>query len=305
MTIGIDYLTRLYQVLQESSTSTWINKKTSFDFIYASAKDLAKKTKSLHGSQTITTIAGTQAYDLNTDFMEILTDDGYDNKTIKYNDGTQDTWISWQPYKDTLSDDNTDAVDIPNSFSVVDSDTPTRIIGTATSGGSASGGESNLYDTNANFTCSVGDTIVNTTHSYVGYVLAVNSVSNLTTAMFDITSSGSPYVGWTTSDAYVIAPSSRYQIFLDAPPLYTGYTITVSYIKKPSPVYSDYGSYPFAMGYDEALIHYAVWLYKYRDMKPDFGDRLYKVYDMYVREARNVNKLATGKRSFKVSYIKR
>jgi hypothetical protein len=89
-------------------------------------------------------------------------------------------------------------------------------------------------------------------------------------------------------------------------PTFTGtQTVTVNFQQRPDPVYSDYGSYRFAAGYEEALLKYACWLYKYRDLNPNFADALYRVYDMQLRKARNVQRKAVGANGFKVNYMKR
>jgi hypothetical protein len=306
--IGIDYLTRLYQIISESSDSGWVDKKTSFDFLYEAAKDMAKETKCFTSTATLTTVATQSSYALPPGFLEILTDDGNDNKTVKYYDGSNYSWPTWMAYKDSLAENNTTAVSIPQNFSLCDASVGTRITGTATATGTATGGESTLTDTAAAFsatTCFAGDTIYNTTKGYVGFVISVTDATHLLTAMFDITSSGSPYAGWASSDAYFIQPAPRYNLVLSAPSLTAGHTITVSYFMKPAPVYSDYGSYPFAPGYEEAVLKYAVWLYKYRDSKPQFGNALYQAYDMQIRKANNVHQQATGARRLRVSFIKR
>ena len=89
-------------------------------------------------------------------------------------------------------------------------------------------------------------------------------------------------------------------------PTFTGQQIaTVNYLQRPDPVYSDYGSYRFAAGYEEALLKYACWLYKYRDLNPNFGDTLYKVYDMQIRKAKNVQRRAVGAKGFRLNLQKR
>lgn len=89
-------------------------------------------------------------------------------------------------------------------------------------------------------------------------------------------------------------------------PTFTGQqTITVNYLQKPTPVYSDYGSYRFAAGYEEALLKYAAWLYKYRDANPNFSDVFYKVYDMQLRKAKNVERKATGSVGYRINFMKR
>lgn len=304
--IGIDYLNRLYQILKENTGSQWIDKKTSFDFIYEAAKDMAKETKSLHSTQTITTVANQSAYDLNPGFLNILATDGYGNNAIKYSDGTYTRWLTQKSYDEVLYANNTTSVTYPQNFAIADHANLTRITGSATASGSASGGESTLTDAAATFTSlKAGDAIYNTTQSYIGVVLSVTDSTHIVTAMFDHETTASPYASWTSGDAYIIQPAERYQIIIDPPPSTSGHTATVTYYCTPDPVYSDYGAYPFPSGYNEALLKYAVWLYEYRDKQPDFGNALYVAYDVQIRKANNVNNLATGKKKFSVSFITR
>lgn len=302
--IGAEYLHRLYQLISENSSSGWIDRKTSFDFLYEAAKDFVKETKTVHSSQTITTVANQAAYALNPDFMEVITDDGFDNKVIKYSDGTNTYWPTWDAYKTIITNNNTTSKTIPDNFTITDAALKAQITGTAGATAASAGGESVLSA--ASFAgVSAGDDVYNTTSGYMGKVLITPITTSITTAMFDITTPQSPAVGWTITNAYIIQPAPSYQLILDPPPAVSGHTFTVNYLARPVPVYSDYRSYPMATGYEEALLKYAVWLYKYRDSKPNYGDVLYKAYDMQVRKAKGVNKKAVGARGFRVSFIKR
>jgi len=302
--IGAELLHRLYQLISESSSSGWIDRKTSFDFLFEAAKDFAKETKTVHSTQTIATVANQAAYSLNPDFMEVITDDGYDNKVIKYSDGTNTTWLSWDTYKAVLSNDNSTSRYIPSSYTITDESPKAQITGTSGATAASTGGESVLSADS--FTgVSAGDDVYNVTTGYMGKVLITPTTTSITTAMFDITSAGSPAVGWTVADSYIIQPAQSYQLILDPAPETSGHTVTVTHLARPVPVYSDYRSYPLATGYEEAILKYAVWLYKYRDSKPSYGDVLYKAYDLQVRKAKGVNKQAVGARGFKVSFIKR
>jgi hypothetical protein len=122
--------------------------------------------------------------------------------------------------------------------------------------------------------------------------------------MFNLATRGGAYAGWTDTNAYIIQPAPRYKIILDPPPDTSGDTVTVSYYAKPAPVYSDYGTYPFPTDYEEALVMYAAWLYRYRDSKPNLGDPLYAMYERQMRKAKNVHRRATGVQGFRVSWVK-
>ncbi len=303
--IGAEYLFRLHQALNESTPSgTWVDKKTSFDYLYEAVKDFCKETKALHSSQTITTLASTTSYDLNPDFLEIYSTKGFrdEDKVIKLYDGTNYYWPTWKPYAETFYHNDSTDVAIPTNFSIIDSTPETRLTGTAGASSTNSGGESTLTISDTS-SCYAGDMVMNTTNSYLGIVLNVASSTTLTTAMFDVSDRSSSYANWTSGDGYLIQPRSRFKLVLDPPPSTTGYTITIPYLQLPPPVYSDYGSYSFAVGCEEALIAYATWKYKYRDTsRGNKEDNLFKVYDAMVRKAKNNFNVMTGRRSIQVSW---
>jgi hypothetical protein len=298
--IGADYQARINQLLSEF-TSTWIDVKTTYDLLYEAAKDFSKETHSCHNSQTITTIANQAEYGINPDFLEVLTTDDHGDAVLKYSDGSSSWWLGWQSYSDFLQNGNDPST--PQNFSITDASLSTRITGTSDTSSSEAGGESYLSDSGTVLTgVYPGDVVMNTTHGYIGVALA--SGTTIKTAMFDVTTRGGAYVGWTAGNGYVIQPSARYQLVLDPPPDTSGQTITVPYFAKPLPVYSDYGQYPFATGYEEAMIKYAVWLYKYKDSKPNMGDPLYLVYEKEMRKGKNVNRKAVGGVGFRINYMK-
>jgi hypothetical protein len=306
--VGLDYQSRLNQLLSESVGSYWVDKKTGFDFLFEAAKDFAKEVKSIHDTQTITTVAGTLDYRLKPNFMEILTQDGYGNKIVPLDNSGERSWLKRVGYGKILYE-NTTTPSTPTEFAITDAPVDSRITGTTTSAGVSSGGESILTDASASFitTVNIGDSVVNPTSGkyYVGTVLSVSSNTALVTAMFNISSSQSSYASWGIGDTYYIEPHASYTLVISPPPSTTGTTITLSYLCFPNPVYSDYGSYSFATGYEEALLKYAVWLYKYRDTKANQGDALYRYYDQQLRKAKNIHKSATTPPGFKISFIKR
>ena len=297
--IGVVYQNQLRHLISETSGS-WVDLKTSFDYLYEAAKDFSKETKACHNTQSITTVANQAEYDLNPDFLEVMTKDDHDLPVIKLTDASGNiSWLSWESYSDYLQGSN--SASTPSSFAITDRAIPTRVTGIASGGSSPSGGETTL--TGGTFTNVVaGDIVINTTGSYYGYVLVAGT--SLTTAMFGLTTSGGAYAGWTLGDAFVIQPAPRYKLILDPAPDTTGLTVTVSYLAKPTPVYSDYGVYPFATGYEEAIIKYAAWLYRYRDSKPQLGDPLYLAYERMMRKGKNFNRKAQGAVGFRVNFMK-
>jgi len=302
--LGIDLLNKLAQLCNDAHPSGfWLDRKTSFDYLYEAAKNFASDTRSLHSTQTITTVATQAKYALNPNFLRVLTEDSDGKETIPYYNGTSTSWLSLEQYPTVVYDDLADST--PYRFSITDRPKATQITGTATSAGTNAGGESTLTDTAAAFTSiAAGDSIYDTTASHIGYALSVTSATALKTAMFDLSAVQSAYGDWADDDAYIIQPSARYDLVLDPPPDTSGHTIALEYVCSPTPVYTDYGSYGFASGYEEALLKYAAWLYKYRDLQPKFGDALYGAYDMQMRKARSNNRSVKGMKRVRANFTR-
>lgn len=279
---GKELLYGLRNLLNESADSGFMDDKTSYYYLNEAAYEFIRRTKFLRESQTITTVADQSAYDLNADFIEVYLRDYEKQPFIKINDGSTDQFIFWRNYEDIKYSNNTTSAAIPGFFTITnDSDLDSRLTGTATSAGAASGGECTLTDTAADFsTANVGDTVHNTTDGSSGKILSKTSTTVLVTALFGGTNND-----WSNADAYVIQPQGRLQLILDPPPSTAGYTITVDYVQRPAPVYSDYGIFKIQSQYMDALIKYAFWLYKYRDGEPNYGDNMYTYFDRQVRAA--------------------
>src|SRR3990172_1581157 len=108
--LGINLLKRLDQIMAQSYPSGgWMDKKTSFDFIYEAAKDYAKKTRCLYTTQSITTVASQANYALNPDFQEILSENQDDAvKVLKYPDAAGNvSWMEQQLYGNQYYQNNT------------------------------------------------------------------------------------------------------------------------------------------------------------------------------------------------------
>ena len=297
---GWTLLRDVRELLNEPSTSLYLTDRTTYDYLYEAACDLNMRIKGLTSTQTITTVDGTSTYSLNEDFMGLYMKDLDGNLTLKLNDGTSDFWLSWADYNSVYVANNSDEVAIPYSFTVTDTALASRITGTATSDGASSNSECTLTDSTAPFTdVSVGDLVHNTTDGSHGVVVAITSTSAVITALFDGINND-----WTSSDAYIITPRGRYSLILDPTPSTSGYTLSVPYIQKPSPVYSYYRSYRFPESYRFALTKYAAWLYKYKDREPNYGDAWFKYYEMASRTNKFSHDTTTHSKQLKV-FLKR
>jgi len=278
MSDGKDLLRRLRQILNEQSGGGWLDNQTTYDWLYDAALEYVDRTGCLKDTQTITTVAEDSDYNINPNFLRLYLKNSDNNFYLKYNDGSNDHFLTWREYEDIYHENNSDSVSVPSHFSIIDADLPTQLTGTATSAGAATGGQCTLTDSAADFTnVEAGSIIHNTTDGSDGVVLSKTSTTAIVTALF-----GGTNDDWSSADAYVIQPQARYQLILDPAPSTAGHTITLKYVARPSPVYSDYGVYAFIN--PQMLVGYAAWKYKYRDREPNFGDMYYKFWERDVRE---------------------
>lgn len=297
---GWTLLRGLREKLNESSDSTFLDTRTSYDCLYEAAKELTYRTRALTATQSITTVADTTTYNLNPDYMGLWMQDDYNRFFVKYNDGTSDTFLRHKDYDAIYLANNTTSQSIPNKFTVTDKSSIASLSGTTTSAGTASNGEATLTDTSADFTdVAVGDYVHNTTDGSHGVIVSKTSNTVLVCALFDGTNDD-----WTSGDSYIITFNGRFSLILDPPPSTSSHTVTVPYIQMPEPVYSPYRSYRFAPDYKEALLYYAAFKYKYRDSEPNFGDAFFKHYDMRVRAATRNVRGAVKKGGFRVNMVK-
>jgi hypothetical protein len=300
---GNSLIDKLAILLQESvNTSSFLDSRSTYDFLYEAAQEVARRTNALTGSTTITTVANQTTYSLPVDFLRLFTVDSFNNPVVKYNDGNSDTWIRFRDYGAVLFGDQSVSVPIPSSFSLIDQAAlASPIVGTATAPGASSGGESTLTDSTAPFAgASVGDEVHNTTDGSSGVVVAVTSTSALVTALFGGTNND-----WTSADAYVIVPQGRLQMVLDPPPSTSGNTITVQYYAKPAPVYSLYRAYRFPATFESPIVKYAAWLYKYRDRDPSFGDAFYRHFELECRKLVRESDSNKNRYSMRVNFNRR
>lgn len=302
---GYSLTRELADILREDpDTSGFMRKLSSYDWLYQAALEVNRRIQALTATQTITTVADQRAYTLNADFLWMYLKNQRNEYFIKYNDGTNDYFLTWRDYDAMIIGNQTDSVSIPNKFCINDVSTLTApITGTATSVGTLTRSESALIDSTAPFTnVSVGDEVHNILSDSDGIVLSITSTSNVNTAIFSSTDTVDT---WATSDTYAIVPQGRNQLYLDPPPLTAGHTITVSYIQKPVPVYSPYRTYRFDNQIKPVLVKYAAWLYKYRDREPAYGDGFYKYFELECQRAVRQSGKALNKSSFKVNFSKK
>lgn len=275
--------------------------KTSYDYLYNAACEFIKRTACCTTTQSITTVASTADYNLNSNYMGLHLRNSNGQFFIEYNDGTTKTFPLFKPYEDIIYENNTTETASPSYFTVLDdSSNYSRITGTASAAGAASAGQCTLTDTSSSTKFSNandGDVVHNTTDGSVGVVLSKTSDTALVVALFDGSAND-----WTQNDAYVIQPQNRYLLKASPIPSTASHTITVYYLERPTPVYSDYGIYRIPQEYKMALSFYAAWLYKYRDGEPNYGDKYFTYFENEVKKAGfNLNK-SLNRKSVNISF---
>ena len=300
---GKQMLYQLRNLLQEGSTSTFLDNRTSYDYIYQAACQFAMETKILTTTATITTVADTATYDLPTNYLCLYLMNDENEYVVRYYDGTNYYFITYRDAGMMWIDNPTDGVTIPDNFAIVDTDVPDIVTGAATAAGAVTNGYTILTSSTSNFTTSavsVGDLISNTTDTSDGVIIEVTDATHLKTALFGGTAND-----WTNADAFVITPQVRKQIKFNPYPDTAAHSVLVPYIEKPAPVYSDYGSYKIPAVYMPSVISYAAFLYKYRDREPNFGDAWYKQWEMLLRKANSVENTRPDRHKWRVNFKKR
>jgi hypothetical protein len=294
---------QLRLLLNESTGSGFLDNRTSFEYLYDAACITAEMLQNLKAQTELTTVAGQIGYKLPADFLSLYLKDNENRFFVKYTDGDgNDQFIKHAAYEDVVYSNNTSNAELPSRYSVIDYPSlASNITGTVTSASDDVGGKSSLIDTGADFSeVSIGDVVHNTVDDSLGYVVEVTSGTRLEVCMFGGTDNE-----WDTSDTYIIVLQGRMQIILDPPPANAGETVTVHYIQKPTPVYSDYDTYRFQPQYVRALVHYAAWSYKYRDSEPDFGDRYYVFWLQQLKMNKFNSDRGIRKKGFTVNRKKR
>jgi hypothetical protein len=300
---GYSLTNRLRNVLNESQYGTFIDSRSSYEYIYEAAKKFAQRVKNITSTDTITTVANQTNYDLNSDFNNLYFRNDRNEFVIKYTDSSNNVyWPAFRNYDAIKHANNSTAMAIPSNFSITDKQTLTDpVSGVASANGTVANGECVLTATASNFVnVVVGDEVHNTTDLSNGIVIIKTSNTVLTTALF-----GGTAGQWAANDAFVIVPQALKQLVLDPAPSASGDTISIEYLYEPAPVYSPYRTYRIDAQYEAGIVYYAAWLYKFRDREPDMADRWYKAWDEMCRRAVKEANKQLGRNKFSVNFIRR
>ena len=254
---------QLRQMLNEESGSNYLDSFTSYDLLNQAANQLNTKIRHIETSVDITTVASQADYTLPANYLLNVRQNNLGRNLIRFDDGAtlhaipeKDDDIRWKNKSYTVT-----STDVPTSFSIAYDDVEdSQVSSTATSTGAATAGKCTLTDSTAPFAdVQACDTIHNITDGSTGVVLSKTSSSSLITALFDGLNND-----WSSGDSYIIQPQAKYKITLDPPPSSSGNTITLDYLRRAKPVYSDYDLFQFPVQYQDSLVYYAVAFYKMR-----------------------------------------
>lgn len=293
---GKDLLRRVRQLLNEPSTSPFLDERTTYDFLYAAARQWIIETESLTAEQDITTIANTAGYTIDGDFLSLYLKHD-DEFFIKYYDGTDYYFPKFKPYSEVIYENNTTGITIPGYFTITDDQTlDTLISDTADIAADDVGGKTVLtMNTEVFGDVTPGDIIHNTTDVSDGIITKATSTKIIEICLFGGTDNEID-----VSDAFLIQPRKRLKLILDPKPSTAGHTVTLYYLQSPRPVYSDYDVYPIPFEYADAIAKYAAWLYTYRDDEPNFGDAYYVHWRRQVTTYRRLTNKALVKEESRI-----
>jgi len=283
-------LTRaMLDALDEETASKLFNTddRILYDYLDAAAEEFVRETKCLHATATITTVADQQAYDLPPDFLGLYMKNPRDRFFGKYYDGSCTTFPALCPYEQIFRENLTDALSIPGRFAIIDkAAAPTQLSGTTSAAGARAAGQATLTDSAALFETTGAvfprDRVHNTTDGSSGIVLSVSSETALITALFDGKTNG-----YAKGDAYVITRATPKQVYLVAKSKTSGHTLTIPYLCKPDPVYSDYGTWRFDPVSCRAICHEAAFQYANRKGEYSSADRHHALFNLEVTRAKN------------------
>lgn len=294
------------ELLNESpDTSLFTSDRVGYEFLWQAATEFVNRTNSLKSVQSITTDTDQAEYTLNADYIELYQKNSRGKLFLKYTDSSSNDNFMVQDEENVIAlDINSASVSLPGRFYVIDEEDTTDIrTATATTPtGAQANGETVLTASAATFETwdiQPGDTIHNADTGSSGYVIEISSETALVAALF-----GGTDQKFTVDDVITIVQQPRMKLVIHQPPSTADETITLPYIQRPAPVFSDFRRYRIQDQYMPAITKYAAWLYKYRDRKMEEGDAWYVYWDRNVRQAGNKLNAGLQRKGFSVRFMK-
>jgi len=114
MSDGKDLLRRLEQILNEESVGTWLDDKSSYDFLWEAAKEWTARTKCLTSMYEFKTVEGQPNYTLPAGFLKLFLMDKQNRYYVRYTDGT-DHFVKFKDYEDIIHENSVQTYDIQQS----------------------------------------------------------------------------------------------------------------------------------------------------------------------------------------------
>jgi len=112
---GLDMLRRLRQILDEESTGSWIDERTSYDYLWEGAKECARRLHNITSLQQIVTVENQASYALRPDFLKLFMTNRQGRYFIKYSTGANNTFIFFEDMEDLIFRDSIKTYDVNQS----------------------------------------------------------------------------------------------------------------------------------------------------------------------------------------------
>jgi hypothetical protein len=286
---GLMLIRETLDYLDQETASTLKNsdQRVLYKELDKAAVEFVRQTHCLKSSTfTITTVEDHQEYALPPDFLNLYMKNGRGRFFIKFYDGSSYSYPVKIEHEDIFWDNDQDSREIPDCFAVIDAqELPARINGAADAAGSRVAGECTLQDDSMLFTTTnlvyPRDVIHNTTDRSDGLIVSVTDATHLSTVLFNGKKNS-----WSQNDAFVIRREPVKKLVFSAPCSTAGYTVTIPYVCKPAPVYSDYAAWMIPEESHSAICAEAA--FQYENRKDDFtsADRHHA---MFLAEVKRYN----------------
>jgi len=258
------------------------DQKYFFDCINQAAADFVRETKTLTGCPALQMIVGTATYPLPPDFMELHVKDDRRRLVARWTgtDGRIGNLYASTTEKLQATIPGSNRLSTPDRFAVSAGDTPSPVILKVDREGSSDQGEAILYLAEPVPDIFAGDSISNLTDESDGIVLSVSG-STVRAALFN----GAENI-FRAGDEVWLYPQPRPVIIVDPAPAEAG-TVTLSYIRRPKPVYSRRGILELPPESCRAICHKAAYYYiADYDLDPQRDAHLLAMYEDEVKRHR-------------------
>ena len=160
---GFALVRKLTEALEETASGSFMNSRTSYDYLYSAVQDFNFRTHYLTNTQVINITANNSEYPLNPDFVSLALLDRFNQPFVKWTYGGQDSFVYPRDYSSVVLENSTAMATIATSLSIVDASQPDNITGTASADSAAVNGECTLSGSSDFSTVSPGDYVHNTT----------------------------------------------------------------------------------------------------------------------------------------------